>query len=270
MAVLGPMARSAGDLALGLGVLAGPDEMWDGIGYRLALPPPRPERLADFRVLVLDEHPLCPTATEVRAVLDSMAGRLAQAGAQVVRRSPGMPDLARTTRSYVELLMAFFAIDMPAEQRLRMAASAQALAPEDLSLGAATLRGAAMTHVAWAHTSRIRQGLRAQWQAMFRQVDVILCPPMPTAAFAHDHAPMPTRHIQVDGRSVPYNDQIIWAAVATSVGLPATVMPAGQTPGGLPVGVQIIGGYLEDQTTLRLAALMEQAFGGFRAPPELG
>ena len=42
------MARSAADLALELGVLAGPDEMSDGIGYRLALPPPRHDALADF------------------------------------------------------------------------------------------------------------------------------------------------------------------------------------------------------------------------------
>ena len=38
MAVIGPMARSAADLALELGVLAGPDELWDGIGYKLVLP----------------------------------------------------------------------------------------------------------------------------------------------------------------------------------------------------------------------------------------
>ncbi|HYZ23952.1 MAG TPA: amidase [Rhodopila sp.] len=270
MAVLGPMARSAADLALALGVLAGPDEMWDGIGYRLALPPPRHERLADFRVLVLDEHPLFPTAAEVRTVLNEAADRLAQAGAQVRRAGPDLPDLARMTRDYVELLMAFFAVDMPPEVRLRMEAAAQALPPEDLSLRAASLRGVAMSHAAWVRSMRIRQGVRAQWQAMFRQVDVILCPPMPTAAFPHDHTPMPTRHLMVDGRKVAYDDQIVWAALSVAAGLPATTMPAGQTPDGLPVGVQIIGGYLEDHTTIRLAALMEQAFGGFRPPPKLG
>ena len=40
-AVAGPMARSAADLALELSVVAGPDELMDGIGYKLALPPPR-------------------------------------------------------------------------------------------------------------------------------------------------------------------------------------------------------------------------------------
>jgi amidase len=48
LSVIGPMARSADDLALELSVLAGPDKMWDGIGYKLALPEPRHDRLADL------------------------------------------------------------------------------------------------------------------------------------------------------------------------------------------------------------------------------
>ena len=57
MAVAGPMARSAGDLALALDVLAGPDAS-DALGYKLALPPPRHADLRDFRVLLADDHPL--------------------------------------------------------------------------------------------------------------------------------------------------------------------------------------------------------------------
>ena len=60
--VLEGTARSAADLALLLDVTAGPDPLEAGKAYRLELPPPRHDALADFRVLVLDEHPLCPTA----------------------------------------------------------------------------------------------------------------------------------------------------------------------------------------------------------------
>src|SRR6516225_5634299 len=52
LAVIGPMARSAADLALELSVLAGPDPLTEGVGYKLALPPPRYARLADFHLLV--------------------------------------------------------------------------------------------------------------------------------------------------------------------------------------------------------------------------
>ena len=86
--MIGPMARSAADLALELSVLAGPDEMWDGIGYKLALPEPRHDRLADFRVLVIDTHPLCPTAASVKAALDGLTEHLAKLGCTVVRASP--------------------------------------------------------------------------------------------------------------------------------------------------------------------------------------
>ena len=58
LAVAGPMARSAADLALELDVVAGPDEMSDGIGYKLALPAPRHQNIKSFKVLLIDTHPL--------------------------------------------------------------------------------------------------------------------------------------------------------------------------------------------------------------------
>ncbi len=68
---------------------------------------------------------------------------------------------------------------------------------------------------------------------------------------------------------MPYDNQVVWAAVATSTGLPATVAPIGHGESGLPIGVQIIGGYLEDRTTIAFAGLIERAFGGFTPPPQL-
>ena len=66
---------------------------------------------------------------------------------------------------------------------------------------------------------------------------------------------------------VPYNDQIVWASVATLTGLPATAAPIGRTDDGLPIGVQINGGYLEDRTTIAFAGLIEREYGGFTPPP---
>ena len=126
LSVIGPMARSAADLALELAVLAGPDELREGIGYKLALPPPRHDTLADFRVLVIDEHPLCPTAASVTTALDGLADRLAKLGCTVVRTSPKLPDLAQTTRIYSELLIGVFQRRSAAAMtRARMQAAAQ-------------------------------------------------------------------------------------------------------------------------------------------------
>jgi amidase len=54
--------------------------------------------------------------------------------------------------------------------------------------------------------------------------------------------------------------------MATAPGLPATVIPAGTTTEGLPVGVQLVGPLFEDRTPIRLAELLEGTLGGFRAP----
>jgi len=113
--VIGPMARSAADLALELSVAAGPDELTEGIGYKLALPPPRHDRLADFRVLVIDKHPLCPTAESITTALNRLVDRLAKLEVRVVRENPRLPDLAQTGRIYRELLAAFFIADLPPE-----------------------------------------------------------------------------------------------------------------------------------------------------------
>jgi len=268
MAVAGPMARSAADLALELGVIAGPDPMWDGIGYKLALPPPRHDKLADYRVLVIDKHPLCPTADSVRAALNVLADRLAKAGSTVGRQNAKMPDLARTTRNYGELLLAFFTGDLSPAERVEVEATAQMLSPEDQSLTAYRVRGLAISHPEWLRASRVRDALRARWQALFQDVDVVLCPPMPTPAFPHDHSePSHKREVDIDGKKVPYLNQIAWAGIATLTGLPATVTPIGKSESGLPIGVQIIGGFLDDRTTIKFAELIEREYGGFTPPP---
>jgi amidase len=267
MGVLGPMARSAADLSHALQVLAGPDDELDGIGYRLALPPPRHDKVADYRVLVLDQHPLCPTALTVRSAVDRLADRLSGVGCNVRRTHPDLPDLARTTRNYFELLAASLAADLPPERRLRNEAAASALSPDNLTMSAAWLRGSTMSHAAWVNTSRNRNGLRVRWQALFRDVDVLLCPPMPTPAFMHDHSPRDARKVMIDGRTVDYGDQVAWCAPATPMGFPATVAPIDRSPDGLPIGVQIVGGYLSDLTTIAFAGHIEQAFGGFVPPP---
>ena len=269
LAVIGPMARSAADLALELAVVAGPDELMEGIGYKLALPPPRHDKLADFRVLVIDEHPLCPTASSIRTALDGLAKRLGKAGCTILRASPNLPDLALTSRVYRELLSAFFSADLPPDTRERIEAAAKALSPDEQSLAASGLRGATISHPEWIRQSRIRGGLRGRWQALFQEVDVVLCPPMPTTAFPHDHSPGFARKLEVDGAKIPYFDQSVWAGLATLNGLPATTMPIGHDDGGLPVGVQIIGGFLDDRTTIAFAGLLEREFRGFTPPPNL-
>ena len=270
LAVIGPMARSAADLTLGLDLIAGPDAEANAIAYRLALPPPRHRELRDYRVLVIDSHPLIATAGDVTSALQRLVARLEAVGGKPVRASPLLPDLAHASRIYTQLLSSIFGAILPLERYTSTAAAAKALAASDDSLAAWRARGTVLSHRDWILADGARARLRRQWRALFREWDVVLCPPMPTPAFAHDHVPeQKDRRIDIDGKIYPYLDQIVWPGVATLAGLPATAAPIGLSPAGLPIGVQIIGPYLEDRTPLRFAELIEREFGGFVAPPAL-
>jgi amidase len=264
LAVVGPMARTARDLTLLLDVMAGPDPLTHGVAHRVALPPARHERLRDFRVLVLDEHPLIATASAVRAGVHRVAAALLDSGARVERHSPLLPDLTEAATLYTQLLIsgsvARFPIDSDEQLRIRAAA----LGADDRSLDAVRLRAMVFSHHDWMEANHRRELHRHGWRQLFAEFDAVVCPITPTPAFPHDHNPDPLeRRIDVDGVEYPYFDQLVWAGLATMPGLPATAIPASRSPAGLPVGVQLIGPMFEDRTPLRLAELLEQEIGGF-------
>jgi amidase len=204
----------------------------------------------------------------VRAALERFSQRLGQAGVTVARESPLLPDLADAARLYMRLLLAAFAASSPLEQYNQVKTAAAALSPDDNSLGAERTRGAVLSHRDWVAADVARAGLRERWRQLFAQWDVVVCPTMPTPAYPHDHSmPDYARHIDIDGKEYPYQDQLVWPGVATAPGLPATAAPIDRSDTGLPIGVQIVGPYLEDRTTIAFAELMEREFGGFAPPP---
>ncbi len=267
LAVVGPMARSAADLSLAIDVLAGPDDN-DAVAYSLKLPPPRANALADFRVLVIDSHPLVGTAASVRTALDRTAQALEKLGARVSRDSALAPDLTLTSRTYMTLLMSIFGADIPLDAYKGVESTASSVPAHIDTMDAVRARGLVASHRDWILADRARTGLRAAWRKLFGDFDVVLCPVMPTPAYPHDHSPDQRRRtIDIDGVASSYQDQILWPGIATVTGLPATAMPIGLSPEGLPIGMQVIGPWLEDRTPLRFAELAEQEFGGFKPPP---
>jgi amidase len=269
LVVVGPMARSAGDLALLFDVIAEPDELTTGVGYRLALRPPRHERLTGHRVLMIDSHPLVPTAAPVRAALERLAGRLARSGVKVERSHPLLPDLAEAARTYMRLLLSFSAAFWPPALYEELKNAGAAFAADDRSLTAERARAIGLSHRDWLMADIARSSVQQQWRALFADVDVVLCPPMPVTAFAHDHsARQEQRRLEIDGVPYPYVDVgLVWAGPATSAGLPAAVVPIERGDNPLPIGVQIIGPHLGDRTVLAFAAGIEREFGGFVPPP---
>jgi amidase len=268
MAVIGPMARSAADLSLLLDVIAGPDPLDAGVGYKLTLPPPRRNALKDFRVLVVDSDPVLPSDKDIRGAIEKLAGGLARSGVNVARQSPLLPDFAESSRLYMRMLMSFLGAFFAPEVIAGAQAGAAQLTAENKSLAAERLRGMTQSHRDWVLDDGARGRLRAQWRELFKTFDAVICPIMPTPAYPHDHSPQQeARRIKIDGKDYAYPDQLAWPGIATLPGLPATAIPLGLSPEGLPVGIQIVGPWLEDRTPLELAALIEREFGGFVPPP---
>jgi amidase len=268
MSVIGPMARTAADLTLLLDVVAGPDPLEAGVANQLTLPASRHRELTDFRVLLIDTDPVMPTASSVRSAIGTLAQNLGKAGVTVTRTSPLLPDFAASSRLYMRMLMSFLAASFTPEIYADAVATAAQLTPDDISLAAERLRGIALSHRDWLLADGGRTRLRAQWRELFKTFDVVICPVMPTPAYPHDHSPdQETRRVNIDGTDYVYPDQLAWPGIATLPGLPATAIPIGLSAEGLPVGVQIVGPWLEDRTPLKLAELIEREFGGFVPPP---
>ncbi len=267
LAVVGPMARTARDLSLLLDVMAGPDPLTHGKVYDVTLPPARHEQLGDFRVLVLDEHPFIPTGSAVRAGVNRVADALVDGGARVERHTPLLPDLAEAATLYMQLLFSGSVARFPVEAYEQLRIHAAELSADDQSLDAARLRAMVFSHRDWIEVTNRRELHRHGWRQLFAEFDAVVCPITPTPAFPHDHNPdVLERRLDIDGDAHPYIDQLVWAGVATMPGLPATAIPTGLSPEGLPVGVQLIGPMFEDRTPLRLAELLEQKLGGFQPP----
>jgi Asp-tRNA(Asn)/Glu-tRNA(Gln) amidotransferase A subunit family amidase len=102
---------------------------------------------------------------------------------------------------------------------------------------------------------------------------VLLAPITLRTAFPHIDLPWPPLEtpgmitLEVDGQQHPYVNQLVYPALATLTGQPATAFPVGLSGAGMPIGLQAIGPYLEDYTPIRFAALAAQEMGGFARPP---
>lgn len=260
LAAVGPMARSASDLMAAVKVLGGP-EGWDAKAWKWELPPARGASLKEFRVGYVLDDPVASPVPEVATALEKVVESLGRAGAKM---KPGWPtgfQPAALLENYLFMLSAFFASMAPgAEQQAGREKPANASDPMSA--------GAMSSFADWQRQNLQRLAFRAQWQGYFDNVDVFLSPVGFATAFPHDHSePQSERRIATAGGPRKYMDFLNWIATATLTGCPATVAPIGRTQVGLPVGIQIMGPYWEDATTIAFADLLAQEMGGFVAPP---
>ncbi len=238
LAVVGPMGRSAEDLQLSMGIVAGADHL-NAPGWRLELPPPRMKRLSELKVALLPDHGTAPVAREVADRVHEIGQVLSKLGATV-------SDTARPG----------FVSGEGHDTYSRLLLSITGTALEDN-----------LDHQTWMGLDNVRTYYRAGWQGFFKEWDVLVCPIMATPAFEHDQGQYGTRTLEVNGETVAYFQQVFWAGIATVSYLPSTVFPTGLSQDGLPIGLQVIGAEFDDHTTMEFARLMAEEIGGFQPPP---
>lgn len=241
----GPLARNVGDLALLLSVISGPDPRSPQSLAAEDLSIGSDGSLAGLRVaLAPDLGGALEVASEVRAVVDAAGVTFADAGAQVAAASPNLPEadhVFRTLRAwkfhaaFADLLEAH-----PDGFKPSLADNIRAGAP---------LTGA---DVARAFVDRTTLGQRMV--EFFEAYDVLVLPTSQVPPFPADQE-FPS---EINGKPMAtYLDWMRSAYYITVTGCPAISVPAGFTPDGLPVGIQIVAPHNQERRLLQVAAAFE-------------
>lgn len=232
--VIGPLARSAGDLELLLEVMAR-----SGPGLRAELP--LAPDLRKLRVAAWLDDPFCPVDAEVGEVLEDAVRALEADGIAVDRAA--RPDLDPREASDLGLWLVRCAISQ---------------AGEDDGPG----------HRIWLERHRRREALRAAWSDFFGRFDVVIMPVAFVPPFPHtQEGDFGSRLLTANGAQRPYRDVLRWTLLTGMAYLPATVPPLGLSRGGLPIGCQVVGAYGRDRTTLSVAGHLGALMGGYQPPP---
>ena len=256
-AALGPMARRVEDLSLLLSVISGfnaPEPVsapaGSMTGARDGL------SLLGLSLAWYADDGVSPVTESTRATVRAAARALGDAGLDVTERLP--PGVSRGN----ELWLALFsrAIRGPLLETYA-GREEEAGAFVRFMMGSLAAEPAPTSDEftgAWAERDRLRAAL-VEWM---KQTPLILAPVGATHAFEHG-----ARRIEVCGRTSSVFRAFSYSQTFNVFGLPAVSVPAGRSPEGLPIGVQIVGRPFEEKAVLAAAAVVEEALGGWQPPP---
>jgi len=244
---VGPMARSVRDVALALGLMAGPD----GVdGYLLPVPPPtsmgHDASPTSIRVGWLAARGFGPVDAETITTVEAAAAALSAAGYQVApAHLPVLGDIDGNVLS-----AKLFGFEIIPYLRQAVGGREDELHETMRRVLSAPITPAAEYVDAQLEVERLRDAL-AEY---FAQHHALLCPVAPMAAHAHG-----LDDLLIDGRIVP-NRHIVRCTVPFNLtGAPALSVPFGRSRDGLPIGVQIVGRHFDEGTVLRLGLMLERS-----------
>jgi amidase len=252
---VGPMARSARDLALALPLLARPRGKMSR-AYRWEMPVAPQEQLSDFRIGYVLDHPAATPEVHVGAKLSDLIHELERAGVKMKEGWPeGIDPLhIRDLRFYLRAAMDF--ILPPEERRARIedALKGPEFPAGDLEL----LLKRGLADRVPERISRLIEAehLQAIWEDYFSEYDLFLTPVQNETAFFHGKI-----------RDEAIEAAHFWWAAPSVLSFPAAVAPLGLAADGLPVGVQIMGPLYADSIPIKFSQLLEvEGLAGFVPP----
>ncbi|MGH9792400.1 MAG: amidase [Candidatus Acidiferrales bacterium] len=253
LGVVGPMARTVGDVELLAEVMAGFDG-GDVKSTPLAWRSVSDEGARQLRVGFFEDDGIVPVTPETRAAVQAAARALEQQGFAV---EPFRPDALETMR---ETWWFFFGVCVNHLLRPMYDGRDADISP---ALGAFFERAAvdpqptaASMLNAWFTRDALTLGLRRQME----RVPVLLCPVASGPAFPHGQGGWAPPAIN-------YSEAMRYCQWFNLTGNPGAVIPVGRSPEGLPIGVQIVARHHRDEEALAVARAIERATGGFQRPP---
>jgi len=239
MSCIGPMARTAEDLALLYSIIAGPDGRDTEVQ-----PVPVGEMpnlaLKNLRVAFAPTFPGFPVAAEIRTAVEELAKQLSPMCAAVEEATLPQVDFNQELMNAGALIGMMVGAFQPEEQE-RPATLAQYLEALD----------------------RRDQSILA-WEQFFEKWDVLLCPPSMVTAFPHCE---PGSQLHVDGQEVTYWMVSAHGTLFNYTGHPAIVLPYKLDRDGLPIGIQMVGKRWDESRLLAMAKALSEVTGAFQRPP---
>lgn len=253
LGAIGPMARTVEDVSLMFRTLSGQDAM-DPASSPVQLRVHTLEELRAHTVGYFEDDGIAPVTAETRAAVQAAAEALRQAGFRVE------PFRPRALEQLRKLWWLFFVQCGATFYEPTIRARHAQLSPifrEFLSIAEAAgpLTATELLN-SWAELDM----LRAKTLEEMRDFPVLLCPVASVPAFRHGE-----RSWNVDGTTVEYLDAWRYTQWFNALAAPAAVVPVGESPEGLPIGVQIAARPFEDEIALGVASVVDAAFG-YRAP----
>jgi Asp-tRNA(Asn)/Glu-tRNA(Gln) amidotransferase A subunit family amidase len=253
--VVGPMARTAGDVKALFEVMQGPD---DGDTYAAPVPLrwPTEDEIKQLRVGYFEDNGRTPVTSETRAAVRTAAKALRDAGFQVEPFHPEGLEEARV------LWRKFFVTAGGMLIRPMFRGRERDVSPilkQFLEWSAAEppLTGEVLLE-AWIG----RDVLRARFLRQMRKYPILLCPAAAIPAFRHGE-----RSWTIEGKTVEYLNAWSYTEWFNLLGNPAAVVPVGHSAEGLPIGVQIVGRPWEEEQVLSVATALERECGAWKIPP---